>query len=178
MSAFTGTTRLLRLALRRDRIVLSGWVVALAVLPALFALAFASDLPTQADVLRETRLMAGNAGFRMLSLSPGASIGAYAMNRGFVTLAVLAAVMSITLRGAAHAPERGDRPRRACWARPWSARRRDSPRPSSWRSAPDLVLAPLTALGLVAAGQPARGLLRRRRGRSPPSAWPSPAWRP
>ena len=58
------------------------WIVVLAGLLALFTLAFADSLPTQADVLRETRLMAGNAGFRMLSLSPGASIGAYTMSRG------------------------------------------------------------------------------------------------
>ena len=105
MTAFAGTSSLLRLALRRDRLVLLLWVVILAALPALFALAFARDLPTQADVLRETRLMAGNAGFRMLSLSPGASVGAYAMNRGFVTVAILAAGPLLALPFTAGAEE-------------------------------------------------------------------------
>jgi ABC-2 type transport system permease protein len=158
MSALTGTTALLRLALRRDRFVLAGWVVALAVLPALFALAFASDLPTQADVLRETRLMAGNAGFRMLSLSPGASIGAYVMNRGFVTLAILAAVMSITCV-VRHTRQNEETGRAELLGAAVVG-------PASGLAAAvlvalgaNLVLAPLTALGLIAAGQPAAGSL-------------------
>ena len=71
MNAFTGTTRLLRLALRRDRFVLAAWVLVLSGLLTMFTAMFADSLPTQADVLRETRFMAGNAGFRMLSLSSG-----------------------------------------------------------------------------------------------------------
>lgn len=95
MNSFTGTTRLIRLALRRDRLVLAAWLLVLAGLLALFTAMFVHSLPAQADVLRETRLMAGNAGFRMLSLSSGASIGAYAMSRTWVTFALLAAVMSV-----------------------------------------------------------------------------------
>ncbi len=95
MNSFTGTTRLIRLALRRDRFVLAAWLLVLAGLLAMFTAMFVDSLPAQADVLRETRLMAGNAGFRMLSLSSGASIGAYAMSRTWVTFALLAAVMSV-----------------------------------------------------------------------------------
>lgn len=94
MNALAGTGRLIRLALRRDRIVLPAWVIVLAGLLTAWTLGFANSLKSHADVVRETQVMAGNAGFRMLSLSPGASIGAHTMNRGYVTLAVLAAVMS------------------------------------------------------------------------------------
>ena len=95
MNALAGTNRLIRLALRRDRIVLPAWVIVLAGLLTVWTMGFANSLKTQADVVRETQVMAGNAGFRMISLSPGASIGAHTMNRGYVTLAILAAVMSI-----------------------------------------------------------------------------------
>jgi ABC-2 type transport system permease protein len=94
MNALTGTGRLIRLALRRDRFVLPAWIIVLAALLTTWTMGFANSLKTQADVVRETQIMASNAGFRMLSLSPGASIGAHTMNRGYVTLAVLAAVMS------------------------------------------------------------------------------------
>ncbi len=52
MNAFTGTTELLRLALRRDRFVLAAWVLLLSGLLAMFTALFADSLPTQADVLR------------------------------------------------------------------------------------------------------------------------------
>jgi len=158
MTALTGTLPLLRLALRRDRFVLAGWIAALAVLPGLFALAFAGALPSHADVLRETRLMAGNAGFRMLSLSPGASIGGYAMNRGFVTLAILAAVMSIlcVVRHTRRNEETG------CA----ELLRAGVVGPAAGLAAgvivalgANIVLAPLAGLGLIAAGQPAAGSL-------------------
>jgi ABC-2 type transport system permease protein len=61
---------------------------------AMFTQMAVSNLPTHADVVRETQFMAANPGMRLLSLSAGASEGAYAMSRGYVTLAILAAVMS------------------------------------------------------------------------------------
>jgi ABC-2 type transport system permease protein len=94
MNALTGTDRLIRLALRRDRYVLAAWVLVLTGLTALFTQMAVSNLPTRADVVRETQFMAANPGMRLLSLSAGASEGAYAMSRGYVTLAILAAVMS------------------------------------------------------------------------------------
>jgi ABC-2 type transport system permease protein len=158
MNALTGTTHLLRLALRRDRFILAGWVAALAALPALFALAFAHDLPTHADVLRETRLMAGNAGFRMLSLSPGASVGAYAMNRGFITLAVLAAVMSITCV-VRHSRQNEETGRAELLGAAVVGPAAGLAAAVLVALGADLVLAPLTAVGLIAAGQPAAGSL-------------------
>ena len=94
MNALTGTTHLIRLALRRDRFVLSFWVLVLTVFLAATTHMSVSGLPTQADVVTETQFMAGNPGMRLLSLSAGASVGAYAMSRSYLTLAILAAVMS------------------------------------------------------------------------------------
>jgi len=94
MKALTGTDRLIRLALRRDRFPLAAWVLVLTGLMAMFTQMAVGNLPTQADVVRETQFMAANPGMRLLSLSAGASTGAYTMSRGYVTLAILAAVMS------------------------------------------------------------------------------------
>jgi ABC-2 type transport system permease protein len=94
MNTLTGTRTLIRLALRRDRLTLAAWLLVLAGLMAMFTQMAAGNLPTHADVVRETQFMAANPGMRLLSLSAGASVGAYTMSRGFVTLAILAAVMS------------------------------------------------------------------------------------
>ncbi len=158
MNAFAGTGRLLRLALRRDRFVLGGWVVALASLFALFALAFADALPTQADVLRETRLMAGNAGFRMLSLSPGASVGGYTMSRGWVTLAVLTGVMS-TLCVVRHTRQNEESGRAELLGAGVVGPVAPLAAAVTVALGANLVLAPLAALGLIAAGMPADGSL-------------------
>lgn len=95
MNALTGTGRLIRLALRRDRFVLTFWVLALAVFLAATTHMSVTGLPTQRDVVTETQFMAANPGMRVMSLSAGASVGAYAMSRSYLTLAVLAAVMSV-----------------------------------------------------------------------------------
>ncbi len=95
MSALTGTGRLLRLALRRDRVVLITWILGLTVFLAATTHMSVVGLPTQRDVVTETQFMAANPGMRLLSLSSGASVGAYAMSRSFLTVAILAAVMSV-----------------------------------------------------------------------------------
>ena len=156
MNAFAGTSFLLRLALRRDRVILTGWLAILSGLLLLFTLAFGHALPTHADVLRETRLMAGNAGFRMLSLPSGASLGGYVMDRSWITLAVLAAVMSIlcvTRHTRQNEETGGAELLRAGVVGPCA------PLAAAVTVAlgADLVLAPLSALGMMAAGQPATG---------------------
>jgi len=95
MNALTGTTSLIRLALRRDRFVLAFWVLGLTVFLATTTHMSVTGLPTQADVVTETQFMAANPGMRLMSLSAGASVGAYAMSRSYLTVAVLAAVMSV-----------------------------------------------------------------------------------
>ena len=156
MNALTGTGRLVRLALRRDRLVLAAWVVGLTVFLAMTTHMSVQGLPTQQDVVTQTQFMAANPGMRLLSLSAGASVGAYAMSRSYLTLAILAAVMSIlaVVRHTRQSEERG---------------RDELLRAGVVGSAASLaaavvvalaanaVLAPLLALAMIANGQPAAG---------------------
>lgn len=91
----TGTSALIRFALRRDRTNLSAWLLGLTLFLAGITAMAATSMPTEKDVVDETRLMAVSPGLRMLGLASGASIGGYTMIRGFLTLAILAALMSI-----------------------------------------------------------------------------------
>ncbi|MCX4903995.1 ABC transporter permease [Streptomyces sp. NBC_00878] len=95
MRALTGTATLTRLALRRDRVGLSAWILGLSALMAGLTAMTVSALPTEADVIHETEFMAGNPAMRMFGLASGASVGGYAMIRNYLTLAVLAALMSV-----------------------------------------------------------------------------------
>ncbi len=63
-------------------------------LPAATTALWADQLSTVADLVQETRMTAASPGIRMLGLASGASVGAYAMVRDFLLLAVLAALMS------------------------------------------------------------------------------------
>lgn len=94
MTAWTGTWRLAVLALRRDRVKLPAWIVGLGIFVAATTAMFNQSLAAQADLVRETRLVATNAGMRMIGLTAGPSVGGYMLHREFVTLSVLAALMS------------------------------------------------------------------------------------
>ena len=135
MNALAGTGRLIRLALRRDRFVLTAWILALTVFLAMTTNMSVQGLPTQRDVVTETQFMAANPGMRLMSLSAGASVGAYAMSRSYLTLAILVAVMS-TLAVVRHTRQSEEtRPRRAPPRGGRRAFRRAWPRPSPsrWR---------------------------------------------
>ncbi|MEV4702854.1 ABC antibiotics transporter [Actinoplanes sp. NPDC049316] len=95
MSPLTGTGALVGLAVRRDRVTVLAWVAGLAFFAAATTALWAADFGDPADLLRETRITATSPGIRLLGLASGASVGAYAMVRNFVLLAVLAALMSI-----------------------------------------------------------------------------------
>ncbi|GIJ54710.1 ABC transporter permease [Virgisporangium aurantiacum] len=95
MTATTGLGQLSRLAVRRDRLVLPLWMIGLAAFTAATTALWANDFSDTADLVRETRAAAGSPGIRLLGLASGPSLGAYAMVRNFVLLAVLAALMSI-----------------------------------------------------------------------------------
>lgn len=95
MNGLTGTPRLVRLALRRDRVTLPAWLLGLTVFVAVTTTMFNHSLVTQADLVRETRLVTTNAGMRMLGLASGPTVGGYMLHREYVTLAALAALMSI-----------------------------------------------------------------------------------
>jgi ABC-2 type transport system permease protein len=95
MSALTGTAALTRLALRHDRVALPAWVLGLAGFTAAITAMSAHGLRTTADLVQETSLMANSPGMRLMGLASGASVGGYTMIRGYLTLAVLAALMSV-----------------------------------------------------------------------------------
>jgi len=95
MSALTGTAELTRLALRRDRGALPAWILGLSALMAAFTAMTVGALETEQDVRHETEFMAGNPAMRMLGLASGPTVGGYAMIRSYLTLAILAALMSV-----------------------------------------------------------------------------------
>lgn len=91
---FAGTGRLTRLAVRRDRLNLPAWWAGLGLFVAATSAMFAQDLAAREDLVVETRMVAGNAGMRLLGLTSGPSVGGYLLHREFLSLAVLAALMS------------------------------------------------------------------------------------
>ena len=91
---FTGTRRLARLAGRRDRSTLAAWWAGLSLFVAATTAMFGHSLAQHDDLVRETRIVATNAGMRLLGLTSGPSVGGYMLHREYVTLAVLAALMS------------------------------------------------------------------------------------
>lgn len=94
MNAFTGTLLLTRLAFRRDRLVMSAWILGLGLFVAATTNMFVQDFASYDVLVRETRLVAANVGMRMIGLTSGATVGGYMLHREFLTLAVLAALMS------------------------------------------------------------------------------------
>ena len=96
MSAFTGTLRLVRLALRRDRIQLPIWLVGMAAGLTASATAILDTYPTQADRVAAATLLANNPATLVLrGPAANASTGALIMNDALWILGVLAALMSI-----------------------------------------------------------------------------------
>ena len=91
---FAGTRRLIRLAVRRDRYIFPAWWAGLGLFVAATTAMFDQSLAAQEDLVRETRMVATNAGMRLLGLTSGPSVGGYMLHREYVTLAVLVALMS------------------------------------------------------------------------------------
>ena len=93
MTGLTGVGRLTLLALRRDRISTPAWVVGLSAFVAATTALFVSDFEDRSYLLEQTRIVASNAGMRLLGLSSGPTVGGYMLHREFVTLAVMAALL-------------------------------------------------------------------------------------
>jgi ABC-2 type transport system permease protein len=94
MTGLTGTRRLTRLALRRDRVVLPAWIVGLSFFMGATSALFVSDFDDRQHLVEETTMVATNAGMRLIGLTSGPSAGGYMLHRDYVTVAVLAAMMS------------------------------------------------------------------------------------
>jgi ABC-2 type transport system permease protein len=95
MSAFTGTGRLLRLALRRDRILLPVWVVVLVGLLAGIASTLTALYASEAERTAAAAFTAATAAARIFDgPASGTSIGAMTMVEAYGVLAILTALMS------------------------------------------------------------------------------------
>ena len=94
MTGLTGTVRLTRLALRRDRVTLPAWILGLTVFLGVTTAMFVDSLRTELDIDQEAELSTVNPGLRMLGLTSGPSVGGATLVRDYVSLAVLAGLMS------------------------------------------------------------------------------------
>src|SRR6478609_7122541 len=96
MRGFTGTVRLIRLAVRRDRIALPTWILGIAAFLAATTAIFEDHYSQHPQLLEpDTRIVVENPGMRVLGLVTGPTVGGYTLHRDALTLAVLAALMSI-----------------------------------------------------------------------------------
>lgn len=91
----TGTRRLVRLALRRDRVVLPIWVAAIAGLAWGVVASYQGTLVTEADRVATATFSAGNPLARVFDgPASGTHLGAMALVEGWKILAVLTALMA------------------------------------------------------------------------------------
>lgn len=90
-----GTGRLVRLALRQDRVVLPVWVASIALLSWGVVASYRGTLPTLEDRVATARLAAGNPLARVFDgPAAGTDLGAMALVEGWKVLAVLTALMA------------------------------------------------------------------------------------
>ena len=92
MTALSGTGALTMLALRRDRLKLSAYVCGEVALMAGMVAMWNAD--THQALVEEIELFAGTPALRIFGVVSGVSIGSAFMTRGYLLLAVLAALMS------------------------------------------------------------------------------------
>lgn len=95
MSVFTGTGRLVRLAIRRDRIQLPLWILGTALFVPVVVASVRDRFPTDADRIEILRSAVGSPALLLLRTAPtGASEGAMIMFSFATYVAVLAGFMS------------------------------------------------------------------------------------
>lgn len=159
MSGFTGTVRLVRLALRRDRISLPAWILGMAAFLGATTALFADNYAKHPELLvPDTRIVIENPGMRVLGLVTGPTVGGYTLHRDALTLAVLAALMSIfaVVRHTRQAEELG---RTEMLGAGVVGRYASLGAAVITALAANIVLAGFLGLGLIAAGQPVAGSL-------------------
>jgi ABC-2 type transport system permease protein len=95
MTTLTGTRRLVRLALRRDRVVLPVWVGSIAILAWAVVASYQGTILTEAERVAAATFSAGNPMTRVFDgPASGTGIGAMALVEGWKVLAVLTALMA------------------------------------------------------------------------------------
>ena len=159
MSGFVGTMRLVRLAVRRDRITLPAWILGMAAFLAATTAMFEANYASHPMLLEpDTRIVVENPGMRVLGLVTGPTVGGYALHRDALTLAVLAALMSIlaVVRHTRQAEELG---RAEMLGAGVVGRYASLAAAVIVALAANVVLALMLALAMVVAGQPVSGSL-------------------
>jgi ABC-2 type transport system permease protein len=159
MSGFAGTVRLVRLALRRDRVTLPAWLLGMTAFLAATTAMFADSYAKNPQLLEpDTRIVVENPGMRVLGLVTGSSVGGYTLHRDALTLAVLAAMMSVlaVVRHTRQAEELG---REEMLDAGVVGRRASLAAAVVVALLANAALALLLALGMVVAGQPLAGSL-------------------
>jgi ABC-2 type transport system permease protein len=155
---FAGTRRLIRLAARRDRYTLAAWWFGLGLFVAATTAMFTQSLTQHEDLVRETQMVATNAGMRLLGLTSGPSVGGYMLHREYVTLAVLAALMS-TFAVIRHTRQNEELGRAEILGSTVVGRYAGLAAGVLIAVAADVVLAVVLAAAIAVSGQPAEGAL-------------------
>jgi ABC-2 type transport system permease protein len=159
MTGFVGTMRLIRLALRRDRVTLPAWILGMAGFLAATTAMFADNYANNPQLLGpDTQIVVENPGMRVLGLVTGSTVGGYTLHRDALTLAVLAALMSVlaVVRHTRQAEELG---RSEMLGAGVVGRYASLAAAVVVAVAANVVLALALGLAMVTAGQPAAGSL-------------------
>jgi ABC-2 type transport system permease protein len=156
MNATAGTVALFRLAVRRDRYTLPAWMLGMAAFTASTTALWAQDFRDPTALTEEIRIAATSPGIRMLGLVSGPTVGAYAMVRDYLLLAVLAALMS-TFAVVRHTRQGEETGRAELIGAAVVGRRAGLVAALAVTVAADVVLALTLGCALILAGQPAAG---------------------
>src|SRR5688572_33082257 len=159
MSGFTGTLRLVRLDLRRDRLTLPAWILGMAAFLAATTAMFGDSYAKHPELLvPDTLVVMENPGMRVLGLVSGPTVGGYTLHRDALTLAVLAALMSVfaVVRHTRQSEELG---REEILGAGVVGRYSSLGAAVIVALAANVVLAGLLGLGMIVAGQPVTGSL-------------------
>jgi ABC-2 type transport system permease protein len=154
MNGLRGTITLIGLALRRDRFKLSAGVLGLGALMA-GMLAMTAGQTHQA-LAEEAKAFAGTPALRIFGLPSGASAGATTLIRGYLLLAVLAALMSM-LAVVRHTRQNEETGRAELVAAAAVGRHASLAAAVLVTVGANIVLAGLLGLAAIATGQPAAG---------------------
>ncbi|TDO44745.1 ABC-2 type transport system permease protein [Kribbella sp. VKM Ac-2571] len=159
MKGFTATLRLVRLALRRDRFTLPVWILGMAGFLTATTAMFDDSYTKHPQLLGpDTAIVAENPGMRVLGLVTGPSIGGYTLHRDGLTLAVLAAMMSV-LAVVRHTRQSEELGREEMLRAGVVGRHASLAAAVLVALAANVVLLFTLALGMMIAGQPAAGSL-------------------
>jgi ABC-2 type transport system permease protein len=154
MSALAGTIALCRLAVRRDRFKLAAYLAGLTVLMAGMLAGIGGQ--SHEALVDEAQLFARSPALRLFGVASGAGVGATTMIRGYLLLAVLAALLS-GLTVVRHTRQNEETGRAELLGAAVVGRHADLTAALIVIVSADVVLAGLLGLAGIVTGQPAAG---------------------